>query len=56
MRKVFVAVLVRLVINQDEGVDTGNILDEMDYNFSSNTRGAEIEDMEILSTNITDSK
>ena len=56
MRKVFVEVFVRLVINADEGVDIQNILDEMYYNFSTDTRGAEIEDTEIIDTNITDSK
>jgi hypothetical protein len=56
MRKVYVAVLVRLVINADEGVDIQNVLDEMDYSFSSNTREAEVEDMEIIDTNIVDSK
>ena len=55
-RKVFVEVKVRLVINADEGVDIGNVINEADYNFTSQTEGAEIEDTEILDHEITDSK
>lgn len=56
MRKVFVDVTVRLVINADEGVDISNVVDEADYSFTSNNTGADIVDTEILSQEIVDSK
>lgn len=55
-RKVYVEVTVRLIINADEGVDVNEVLDEMDYDFISNTEGATIEDTEILEQEITVSK
>lgn len=55
-RKVFVEVKVKLVINADEGVDIGEVINEADYNFTSQTTGADIEDTEILDHEITDSK
>ena len=56
MRKVYVNVTVRLVIRADEGVDISNVIDEADYSFTSNNPGADIEDTEIVNTEITDSK
>ena len=56
MRKVFVNVTVRLVINADEGVDIGEVVNEADYNFTSNNTGADIVDTEIVSQEIVDSK
>ena len=56
MRKVYVNVTVRLVIRADEGVDISNVIDEADYSFKSNNPGADIEDTEIVNTEITDSK
>ena len=55
-RKVYVNVTVRLVIRADEGVDISNVIDEADYSFMSNNPGADIEDTEIVNTEITDSK
>ena len=55
-RKVYVNVTVRLVIRADEGVDISNVIDEADYSFKSNNPGADIEDTEIVNTEITDSK
>jgi len=55
-RKVYVDVKVRLVIRADEGVEIGGMIDEMEYNFISQTDGAEIEDTEIKDYEITDSK
>lgn len=56
MRKVYVEVTTRLIINADEGVDIEYVLDEMDYEFTSATEGADIVDTEIQDWNITDSK
>lgn len=56
MRKVFVEVKVKLVINIDEGVELSEIIDEMDYDFTDTTTKADIEDTEILSHEVIDSK
>lgn len=56
-RKTYIEVKVRLIIRADEDfVDMGQIIDEMDYDFSSNTEGADIEDTEIMDYEVTDSK
>ena len=55
-RKVTVKVENRLIINLDDNVEVGAILEEMDYNFSSNDVGADIVDSEILDWTIEDSK
>ena len=55
MRKVSVEVKVRLIIRQDEGVSTEEVLENMDYFFKSNNGGAEIEDTEIHDWEVTDS-
>ena len=54
--KVFVEVKVKLVLNMDEGVEVGEVINEMDYNFSDTTGHANIEDTEILDHEVTDSK
>jgi len=56
MRKVYVEAKVRLIINMEEGVDVGDVVNEADYSFESTTEGAAIEDTEILSFEVTDSK
>jgi hypothetical protein len=55
-RKVFVEVKVKLVLNMDEGVEVGDVISEMDYDFTSQTSGVEIEDTEILDHEVMDSK
>jgi len=56
MRKVYVIVTVRLTINQDNGVSTKDVIDEMEYGFTSQTEGADIIDEEISDFEIIDSK
>ena len=56
MRKTYVTVTVKLLINADEGVDINEFLNEMDYSFKSATEGADIVDSSIEDTEITDSK
>jgi len=56
MRKVYVDVKVRLIIRANKGIDINEVLEEMDYDFISNTDNAEIEDTEIKDWDITDSK
>lgn len=55
-RKVYVTVTTRLIIRADEGTDVNEVLENMDYDFTSQTDGAEIEDTEIRDWDITDSK
>ena len=55
-RKVYVTVTTRLIIRADEGVDIDEVIQEMDYDFTSQTEGADIEDTEITDYEITDSK
>ena len=55
MRKVYVVVTVRLIIQQEDGVDTTEVLQEMEYDFKSITEGAEIIDDEIRDWNVEDS-
>ena len=56
MRKVYVELKVKMILNQDEGVETSEILDEMNYNFQDTTGKADIIDTEILDYDIKDSK
>lgn len=55
-RKVYVNVTTRLIIRADEDVEIEGVLENMDYGFTSQTDGAEIEDTEIQDWEITDSK
>lgn len=56
MRKVYVNVTTRLIINMDEGADVGDVVSEMDYNFLSGTDEADIVDTEIRDYEVIDSK
>jgi len=55
-RKVYVNVTTRLIIRADEGVDINDVLSDMDYDFTSQTDGADIEDTEVTNWEVTDSK
>lgn len=55
MRRVYVDVKVHLIIEAEEGVEIGNIIDEMEYDFISFTDGARICDSDIIDFEITDS-
>lgn len=55
-RKVTVEVKVKLIINLDEGIEVSEVINELDYDFTSNTDGVAIEDTEILDHETTDSK
>ena len=55
-RKVYVNVTARLIIRADEGVDIETVLGDMEYSFTSQTEGADIEETEIQDWDITDSK
>lgn len=53
-RKVCVKVKVTLAINVEEGVDIGEVLSEMDYNFTSRTDNAEVVEYVDCSAAIVD--
>jgi len=55
-RKVYVNVTTRVIIRADEGVEINDVLENMEYNFTSQTEGADIEDTEVQDWEITDSK
>jgi len=55
-RKVYVRVITRLIIDMDEGIEVDEVLENMDYDFTSSTDGAEIVDTEIMEWEVTDSK
>lgn len=55
-RKVYVEVTTRLIINMDEGIEVQEVISEMDYNFTSQTDGADIIDTEIRDHEVKDSK
>ena len=56
MRKVFVTLTVNLVINADDDVEIGDVIDELDYDFTDQTGKAEVADSTIADYKITDSK
>ncbi len=56
MRKVYVNITVRAVIEMDEGIEVSEVIQEMDYGFNCNTGGADIVDTEIVGHKVTDSK
>jgi len=56
MRKVYVEIKSRIIINMDEGVDVAEVIDEMDYGFTSQIKGADIVDAEIMDYEVVDSK
>ena len=56
MRKVFVEVKVRLVIIQNEDVETSEVIDEMEYEFTDTTGKADIVDVTLEDYEVVDSK
>ena len=56
MRKVTVEVKVKLVIEMGEGIEVSDVIQEMDYDFTSTVDGTDITDTEILEYDVTDSK
>lgn len=55
-RKMYVIVSTRLIIEAEENVTLDDIISDMDYNFISQTDGAEIVDTEIREYNLENSK
>lgn len=46
-RKIYVNVTVRLIVDIDEKVSIEDVISDMDYNFSSQTDGAEVAQTDI---------
>jgi hypothetical protein len=55
-RKVYVEVKVKVIIQADEGIDINDVIEDMDYEFNSQTDGADVVSTEIMEQTITDSK
>jgi hypothetical protein len=56
MRKIYLTLSLKLQVTADEGVEISEVIQEMDYNFKSQTDGADIVDSEIIDYEIVDSK
>ena len=56
MRKVYVNLKVRLIVEMEEGIGLADVITELDYKFTSTTDGATIADTEIEDYEATDSK
>lgn len=56
MKKVYVQLVIKAIVNVDENVSVLDVVNEMDYNFTSCTNGADIIDTEITNFYVTDSK
>ena len=56
MRKVYIELKAKLIIQADEGVEIDEVISEMEYDFISQTDGAEIIDTRVDDYEITDSK
>lgn len=56
MRRVYVEVVTRLIIDMEEGLSVADVITELDYKFTSTTDGAEIMDTEITNHEVKDSK
>ena len=57
MRTVTVNVVVKIRMSMDEGIEVGDAIDEMDYEFNpSSDHSVTVEDTEIISCEVIDSK
>ena len=57
MRTVTVNVVVKIRMSMDEGIEVGDAIDEMDYEFNpSSDHSVTVEDTEIISYEVIDSK
>ena len=55
-RKVVVEIQIRMVATIDDGVEVGQIVNELDYTILDTTTRATIEDTEIVGYKVQDSK
>ena len=56
MRKVYVEVKLRLIVTMDEGINLDDVMNDMEYDFTSCTLDAAIDDTELEDWEVTDSK
>lgn len=56
MRKVYIKVEVRLIVNMDDGIQVSDLIENMDYDMTSQTEGADITETEIRDYEVMDSK
>ena len=56
MRKVYVDVTIRLIMNVEDGVSIGDVMGEMDYEFNPLDETAEVVDTEMTMFDVIDSK
>lgn len=56
MRKVYTTIVVKVIMNIDDGVDVADVIGEMDYQFNISEDQGFIEDTEIVDFNVDDSK
>jgi len=56
MKKSYVDVTVRLIIRSNEDQDLNEVLEDMEVEFTDQTGGADIEDIEVRDWVVTDSK
>jgi len=56
MRTITAKVKFKLILTIDEGVEVGEIINELEYNFIETTTKATLEDTELLDFEITDSR
>ena len=57
MRTVTVTVVVKIRMSMDEGIEIGDAIDEMEYEFNpSEDHSVTVEDTEILDHEVVDSK
>ena len=55
-RKVYVEVKTRIIMDMEEGIEVGDVISEMDYEFTSQTENVDFVDTEIRDYEVTDSK
>jgi len=56
MRKVYIEVQFRIIVEADEGVEICDVMDDLDYTLYSLTDGASVIDTQMRDYEITDSK
>jgi hypothetical protein len=56
MRKVYLNVMFQVIIVAEDDVNISEVMNELDYNFCSNTPNSDIYDSAMIDFEVTDSK
>jgi len=56
MRKVYTSITIKVVMNIEDGVRVGDVVDELDYNFHIPEEMGYIDDTEVVDFEVHDSK